>query len=163
MFPDDLTRVLLMMLPFLGGAIIALGGVVVGALFYHRLQARRERQRYLRAQVSDLVAQAYEVEYWLRQLRSARLLNGPPLESPNPMKHVRTIAQLHVPELRPEVRKLARAVDEFEEWVDEGVTEKRNTRQVSDETLGRYAEVHRAVLDAITEIANRGQDLIRQP
>ncbi|WP_143613202.1 hypothetical protein [Thiohalospira halophila] len=156
-------QLLLMLLPFVVGAIIALAGVMVGALFYHRLQARRERQRYLRAQVSDLVAQAYEVEYWLRQLRSARLLNGPPLEAPNPMKHVRTIAQLHVPELRPEVRKLARAVDEFEEWVNEGVTEKRNTRQVSDETLGRYAEVHRGVLDAITEIANRGQDLIREP
>ena len=162
MFPTSFAQLSLLLIPFVVGAAIALGGVAVGATFYNRLLARREHLRHLRGQVSELVAQAYEVEHWLRQLRSARLLNGPPLESPNPMKHVRTIAQLHVPELRAEVRRLARAVDGFEEWVNEGLQEKRNTRQISEATLNRYPDVHRAVLDAITELANNAQALIRE-
>ncbi len=162
MFPESFGQLALLLVPFLLGAVVALGGVIVGAAFYNRLLARREHQRHLRGQVSELVAQAYEVEHWLRQLRSARLLTGPPLETPNPMKHVRTIAQLHVPELQADVRRLARAVDDFEEWVNQGVQEKHNTRQVSEATLNRYPDVHRAVLDAITELATNAQGLIRE-
>jgi hypothetical protein len=81
---------------------------------------------------------------------------------PNPMKHVKTIARLYVPVLRPEVRKLDRAVDQFEEWVNEGVAEKRATRSVSEKTLAKFPMVQKQVMDAITDLANRAESLVVQ-
>lgn len=150
------------LVPVVVGAGIALVATVVGSWSLHHFIERRERQRQLRIQLGELLSQAYEVEHWLKRLRSAELLNGPALNEPSPMKNVKTIARLYVPVVRPEVRNLDRAVDQFEEWVHEGVAEKRVTRSVSDKTLERYAEVQKRVLDAITDLANRAENLVIQ-
>lgn len=150
------------LVPVMVGAVIALLATVVGSWSLYYLIERRERQRQLRIQLGELLSQAYEVEHWLKRLRSAELLNGPALNEPSPMKSVKAIARLYVPVVRPEVRKLDRAVDLFEEWVQEGVAEKRVTRSVSDKTLAKYSEVQKTVLDAITDLANRAENLVIQ-
>jgi len=96
-----------------------------------------------------LVSLAYEVEQWLRRLRSAELLNGPPLEEPSPMGRINAIADLFVPELKAEVKRLNTAAVAFETWVEQAAAEKRSQRSVSQVTLERYAEVQRAVLERV--------------
>ena len=150
------------LVPVLVGALIALLATVIGSWSLYHFIERRERRMQLRMQLGELLSQAYEVEHWLKRLRSAELLDGPALNEPSPMKNVKTIARLYVPVVRPEVRNLDRAVDQFEEWVHEGVAEKRVTRSVSDKTLERYAEVQKRVLDAITDLANRAENLVIQ-
>ncbi|MBD3669652.1 MAG: hypothetical protein HUJ29_02680 [Gammaproteobacteria bacterium] len=149
-------------LPILIGALVAIVSMLAGGWVLYRFLDYRERKRNLREQLGELLSQAYEVEHWLKRLRSAELLNGPPINEPNPMKHVKTISRLYVPVVRPEVRKLDRAVDQFEEWVHEGVAEKKATRSVSDKTLSKYPVVQRAVMDAITDLANRAESLVVQ-
>jgi len=146
----------------MAGAAIAILSIIVGSWVLYRFMEYRERKRMLRVQLGELLAQAYEVEHWLKRLRSAELLGGPPVTEPNPMKHVKTIARLYVPVLRPEVRKLDRAVDQFEEWVHEGVAEKRATRNVSAKTLAKYPTVQKQLMDAITDLANRAEFLVVQ-
>lgn len=151
-----------LLLPVLTGAAIALFSIVFGSWVLYRFMEYRERKRQLREQLGELLSQAYEVEHWLKQLRSAELLGGPPMTDPNPMKHVKTIARLYVPVVRPEVRKLDRAVDQFEEWVHAGVAEKRATRSVSEKTLAQFPLVQKQVMDAITDLANRAESLVVQ-
>lgn len=150
------------LIPVMVGAAIAIVSIVIGGWVLYRFIEYRERKRMLREQLGELLAQAYEVEHWLKRLRSAELLGGPPVTDPNPMKHVKTIARLYVPVLRPEVRKLDRAVDQFEEWVHEGVAEKRATRNVSEKTLAKYPMAQKQVMDAITDLANRAESLVVQ-
>ncbi|MDH5183831.1 MAG: hypothetical protein OEX12_08080 [Gammaproteobacteria bacterium] len=153
---------IIQLVPVMVGAGVALLATVVGSWSLYYFVERRERQRQLRIQLGELLSQAYEVEHWLKRLRSAELLNGPALNDPSPMKTVKMIARLYVPVVRPEVRRLDRAVDKFEEWVHEGVAEKRVTRSVSDKTLEKYSEVQKSVLDAITDLANRAESLVIQ-
>ncbi|HHS84326.1 MAG TPA: hypothetical protein ENK38_05285, partial [Gammaproteobacteria bacterium] len=63
---------------FLGGAATAVVSMWLGGLLFFRLLERRERRRLLQTQLAELVSQAFEVEQWLRRLRSAELMNGPP-------------------------------------------------------------------------------------
>lgn len=150
------------LIPVFAGAVIAMIAIVLGSWVMYRLLELRERKRLLREQLGELLAQAYEVEHWLKRLRSAELMGGPPLAEPNPMKHVKTIARLYIPVLRPEVRKLDRAVDQFEEWVHEGSAEKRDRRSVSEKTLAKYPVVQKQLMDAITDLANRAESLVVQ-
>ncbi len=147
---------------FSAGAITAIISMWLGSLVFFRLLERRERRRLLQTQLAELVSQAYETEQWLRRLRSAELMNGPPLEEPSPMRHVNMIARLFVPELRAEVKRLNTAVVAFEAWVQQGVADKRDSRAVSQTTLDRYPAVQRAVLDSITELANKAEILVRK-
>ncbi len=150
------------MLFFLAGAVTAVISMWLGGLLFFRLLERRERRRLLQTQLAELVSQAYEVEQWLRRLRSAELMNGPPLEEPSPMKHVNMIARLFVPGLRAEVKRLNTAVVAFEAWVQQGAADKRDSRTVSQATLDKYPAVQRAVLDSITDIANKAEILARK-
>ncbi len=150
------------MLFFSAGALTAIVSMWLGSLVFFRLLERRERRRLLQTQLAELVSQAYETEQWLRRLRSAELMNGPPLEEPSPMRHVNMIARLFVPELRAEVKRLNTAVVAFEAWVQQGVADKRDSRTVSQATLDRYSAVQRAVLDSITELANKAEILVRK-
>lgn len=147
---------------FLGGAATAVVSMWLGGLLFFRLLERRERRRLLQTQLAELVSQAFEVEQWLRRLRSAELMNGPPLEEPSPMKQVNMIARLFVPELRAEVKRLNTAAIAFEAWVQQGVADKRDSRSVSQATLEKYPVVQRAVLDSITDIASKAESLVRQ-
>ncbi|HHS83841.1 MAG TPA: hypothetical protein ENK38_02815 [Gammaproteobacteria bacterium] len=147
---------------FLGGAATAVVSMWLGGLLFFRLLERRERRRLLQTQLAELVSQAFEVEQWLRRLRSAELMNGPPLEEPSPMKQVNMIAWLFVPELRAEVKRLNTAAIAFEAWVQQGVADKRDSRSVSQATLEKYPVVQRAVLDSITDIASKAESLVRQ-
>ena len=149
-------------LSFLGGAATAVVSMWLGGLLFFRLLERRERRRLLQTQLAELVSQAFEVEQWLRRLRSAELMNGPPLEEPSPMKQVNMIARLFVPELRAEVKRLNTAAIAFEAWVQQGVADKRGSRSVSQATLEKYPVVQRAVLDSITDIASKAESLVRQ-
>jgi len=150
------------MLIFLAGAATAMLSMWLGGLLFSRLLERRERRRLLQTQLAELVSQAYEVEQWLRRLRSAELMNGPSLEEPSPMKQVNMIARLFVPELRAEVKRLNTAAIAFEAWVQQGVVDKRDNRSVSQATLEKYPIVQRAVLDSITDIANKAEMLMGQ-
>jgi hypothetical protein len=150
------------LVPVMAGAAITLVAIIVGGWVMYRFTEYRERKRMLREQLGELLAQAYEVEHWLKRLRSAELLGGPPVTEPNPMKHVKTISRLYIPVVRPEVRKLDRAVDQFEEWVHEGVAEKRATRNVSDKTLAKFPVVQKQVMEAITDLAHRAESLVVQ-
>jgi hypothetical protein len=146
----------------MAGAAIAIVAILVGAWVMYRITEYRQRKRLLREQLGELLAQAYEVEHWLKRLRSAELLGGPPLSDPNPMKHVKTISRLYIPVVRPEVRKLDRAVDQFEEWVQEGAAERRATRNVSEKTMAKFPVVQKQVMDAITDLAHRAESLVVQ-
>ncbi len=147
---------------FAAGAVTAIISMWLGSLVFFRLMERRERRRLLQTQLAELVSQAYEVEQWLRRLRSAELLNGPPLEEPSPMKQVNMIARLFVPELRAEVKRLNSAVVAFEAWVEQGAAEKRSERRITQATLDKYPVVQRAVLECITELANKAERVTRR-
>ena len=147
---------------FIVGALTAIVSMWLGSVVFSRLLEQREQRRLLQARLAELLSQSYEVEQWLRSLRSARLMNGPPLEDPSPMKNVNTIARLFVPELGAEVKRLNSAVMAFEAWVEQGVAEKRSSRSVSQTTLDQYPVIQRAVLDGITDIASKAEILVRK-
>ncbi len=147
---------------FSAGAVTAILSMWLGSLVFFRLLERREQRRLLQTQLAELVSQAYEVEQWLRRLRSAELMNGPPLEESSPMNHVNMIARLFVPELRAEVKRLNGAVIAFETWVQQGVADKRESRSVTKATLERYPAIQRTVLDSITDISSKAEILVRK-
>ena len=151
---------LLPILWFTAGAVTALLSVWLGGWVFFRMLERRERRRVRQEQLAGLVSLAYEVEQWLRRLRSAELLNGPPLEEPSPMSRINTIADLFVPELKAEVKRLNTAAVAFETWVEQAAGEKRSQRSVSQATLERHAEVQRAVLERIKDVARKAEGLI---
>ena len=147
---------------FITGALTAIVSMWSGGIVFSRLLERREQRRLLQIRLSELLSQAYEVESWLRSLRSARLMNGPPQEEPSPMKNVNTIARLFVPELGAEVKCLNSAVVAYEAWVEQGTAEKRSNRSISQTTLDQYPAIQRAVLDGITDIASKAEILVRK-
>jgi len=151
---------LLPILWFTAGAVTALLSMWLGGWVFFRMLERRERRRVRQEQLAGLVSLAYEVEQWLRRLRSAELLNGPPLEEPSPMGRINAIADLFVPELKAEVKRLNTAAVAFETWVEQAAAEKRSQRSVSQVTLERYAEVQRAVLERVKDVARRAEGLI---
>ncbi len=147
---------------FSAGALTAILSMWLGSLVFFRLLERRERRRLLQTQLAELVSHAYEVDQWLRRLRSAELMNGPPQDQPSPMKQVNMIASLFVPDMRAEVKRLNTAAVAFETWVQQGVADKRDNRSVSQATLEQYPAIHRAVLDSISDIANKAEILVRR-
>ncbi len=146
---------------FAGGAAIALLCTWLGGWMFFRMLEWRERGRVRREQLAELVALAYGVEQWLRRLRSAALLNGPPLDEPSPMMRINMIADLFAPELKAEVKQLNAAAVAYETWVEQAVGEKRAQRSVSQETLERYAEVQRAVLERVKEVARKAEGVVK--
>ncbi len=144
------------------GAIVAILSMVLGGWFFFRLLERREQRRLRREQLAELVSLAYGAEQWLRRLRSAELMNGPPLEESSPMNRVNMIADLFVPELKAEVKRLNTAAIAYETWVEQAVGEKRSQRSVSQATLERYAEVQRAVLERVKEVARKAESLVKE-
>ncbi len=143
------------------GAVTAALSLILGGWVFFRLLEHRERRRLRQEQLAALVSLAYETEQWLRRLRSAELMNGPPLEEPSPMSRVNMIADLFVPELKAEVKRLNTAAVAYETWLEQAVGEKRSQRSVSQATLERYAEVQRAVLERVKEVARKAESLVK--